>query len=58
MNKLTIARIYLGLIALGLVTLGVLFPEVGLFIFWISITAVVAFGLCWAVVVVFEDRGN
>jgi len=30
MNKLTIAKIYLGLLALGLVILGFLFPVIGL----------------------------
>jgi hypothetical protein len=49
MNKLTIARIYLALVALGIVVvLGVLNPVKGVVI-------TLLFGLAWALIVVFED---
>jgi membrane-anchored protein YejM (alkaline phosphatase superfamily) len=57
MNKLTIAKIYLGLLALGLVIWGVLNPATGLpVLFGLSFVTLV-FGLAWALTVVFEDMG-
>ena len=57
MNKLTIARIYLGLVALGIVILGVLFPAVGVAILTVLSATTLLFGLAWALAVVFGDMG-
>lgn len=58
MSKLTIAKIYLGLLALGLVILGFLFPEIGLVVFIFFGWVALVFGLPWALAVVLAIWDN
>lgn len=52
MNKLTIAKIYLGLLALGLVILGFLIPEVGLPMLFVLSSIAFVGSVVWAIFVV------